>query len=84
VLLRMSKSEEPRWFHIQYEKLPFYCFECGIMGHSEVECLHPVERDEQGHSEAPFLFLIKLSFPFICGSSKMEFGCVLGIRFITD
>jgi hypothetical protein len=48
VLPRKSKSEEPRWFHIQYEKLPFYCFGCGIMGHSEVECLHPVERDEQG------------------------------------
>ena len=47
VLLRMSKTEEPRWFHAQYEKLPYYCFGCGIMGHSEVECLHPVARDDQ-------------------------------------
>lgn len=48
VLLRMSKSEEPRWFHAQYEKLPYFYFGCGVIGHSEVECLHPVPRDDQG------------------------------------
>jgi hypothetical protein len=48
VTLRMSRNEDPRWFQAQYEKLPYYCFACGVMGHSEVECLHPVERDEQG------------------------------------
>lgn len=42
VLLRMSKTEEPRWFHAQYEKLPYYYFACGVIGHSEVECTHPV------------------------------------------
>lgn len=46
VLLRMSRSEEPRWFAIQYERLPFYCFGCGIMGHSEIECLNPVPRND--------------------------------------
>ena len=34
--------EEPRWFQVQYEKLPYYCFACGVIGHSELECLHPV------------------------------------------
>lgn len=48
VLLRMSKNEEPRWFAVQYEKLPFYCFACGVMGHSEVECDHSVERNDEG------------------------------------
>lgn len=48
VLLWMSKMEEPRWFHAQYEKLPFYCFACGMIGHSELECLNPVARDEHG------------------------------------
>lgn len=48
VLLHMNKLEEPRWFHAQYEKLPFYCFACGVIGHSEVECLHPVTQDDQG------------------------------------
>lgn len=52
VLLRMSKTEEPRWFHAQYEKLPYYCFACGVIGHSEVECTHPVQRDDQG--ELPY------------------------------
>lgn len=32
VLLRMSKTEEPKWFVVQYEKLPYYCFACGVLG----------------------------------------------------
>jgi hypothetical protein len=44
----MSKNEEPRWFQAQYEKLPYICFACGKMGHSEIECPTPVERDEHG------------------------------------
>jgi hypothetical protein len=31
VLLQMSKSEEPQWFHVQYERLPHYCFACGTI-----------------------------------------------------
>lgn len=48
VLLRMNKGEEPKWFATQFEKLPFYCYSCGIMGHSEIECPNPVPRDEMG------------------------------------
>lgn len=48
VLLRINKSEEPRWFPAQYKKLPFYCFGCGVIGHSEIECLHPVPCNEDG------------------------------------
>jgi hypothetical protein len=48
VLLWMSKSEEPRWFHVQYERLPYYCFACGTIGHSELECPTPVPQDEHG------------------------------------
>lgn len=33
---------------VQYERLPFFCFACGILGHSEVECSHPVPRNELG------------------------------------
>lgn len=32
VLLRMSRVEEPKWYDAQYEKLPFFCFSCGIIG----------------------------------------------------
>jgi hypothetical protein len=33
---------------MQYEKLPFYCLSCGIMGHSELECDKPVIRNSSG------------------------------------
>jgi hypothetical protein len=48
VLLRLSKTEDPLWFQVQYERLLFYCFCCGVIDHSKVDCLHPVPRDEQG------------------------------------
>lgn len=48
VLLGMSKSEDPKWFAVQYERLPFYCYDCGIMGHSEIECSSPVPRNDEG------------------------------------
>ena len=48
VLLRMSKMEDPRWFQAQYEKLPYYCFGCGVIGHLEVECSHSAARDAHG------------------------------------
>jgi hypothetical protein len=35
-------------YDIQYEKLPFFCFSCGVMGHSKIECLAPNDRDQQG------------------------------------
>jgi hypothetical protein len=35
-------------FHLQYEKLPFYCFGCGIIGHGELECKTPADRDALG------------------------------------
>ena len=35
VLLKTRKDVEPEWFDIQYEKLPFYCLACGIIGHLE-------------------------------------------------
>jgi hypothetical protein len=48
VLLKMSKTGDPEWFDAQYEKLPFICFSCGIMGHSEIECANPAPRNEKG------------------------------------
>lgn len=36
VLLRIRRMKEPKLFEAQYEWLPFYCFACGIMGHSEI------------------------------------------------
>lgn len=48
VLLRMKKTKEPKWFEVQYEKLSFFCFACGLIGHSEIECNLLGPRNESG------------------------------------
>lgn len=48
VLLRMSKTGEPEWFDTQYEKLPFLCFSCGILGHRGVSCYKLALRNVDG------------------------------------
>jgi hypothetical protein len=35
-------------FNLQYEKLPFYCFSCGLIGHGDLECASPAARDSEG------------------------------------
>lgn len=48
VLLHMSRSKEPKWFAVQYERLPFYCYGCGVLGNSEIECPRPIPHNEDG------------------------------------
>ena len=70
--------EEPRWFQVQYKKLPYYCFACGMIGHSELECLHPMQRDDQGklpydvHIRAPEDR--KKRWPSFAGAVAKSFG----------
>lgn len=45
VLLKLSKDGMPEWFDVQYERLPYFCRSCGIIGHTEVECDNPTRRD---------------------------------------
>jgi hypothetical protein len=74
----MSKVEEPRWFHAQYEKLPYYYFGCGVIRHSKVECLHPVPRDNEGklpydvQLRAPEV--TKKRWPSFAGAAVESFG----------
>lgn len=48
VLLKTRRDAELEWFDLQYEKLPFYCLSCGIMGHSELDCDRLVVRNMSG------------------------------------
>jgi hypothetical protein len=48
VLLKTKKDGQPEWFDAQYEKLPFFCMSCGVMGHSQLECDKPLIRDVDG------------------------------------
>ncbi|CAN6286224.1 unnamed protein product [Urochloa humidicola] len=48
VLLRMSKVGDLEWFDAQYEKLPFLCFSCGLLGHGGMGCDKPALRNDQG------------------------------------
>lgn len=48
VMLKPGKLAKPEWFDIQYEKLPLFCFSCGMMGHIELDCATPTPRNEAG------------------------------------
>lgn len=48
VHLQTDRSGRKDWFDLQYEKLPYYCKSCGIMGHSELDCENPVARNALG------------------------------------
>jgi hypothetical protein len=43
----MVKDGEPEWFDAQYEKLPFLCFSCGLLGHGGMGCDKPALRNDQ-------------------------------------
>ncbi|CAO2045029.1 unnamed protein product [Urochloa humidicola] len=48
VLLKTDRSKPPEWYYIQYEKLPFYCYSCGLMGHTDLTCPTPAPRNAEG------------------------------------
>ena len=43
-----SRRKRKEWYDVVYERVPFFCFSCGIIGHSEIECPTPATSDENG------------------------------------
>ncbi|KAM0931352.1 hypothetical protein ACQ4PT_000394 [Festuca glaucescens] len=43
-----TKNKVECRFELQYEKLPFYCHSCGLIGHRDLECSAPTDRDDRG------------------------------------
>jgi hypothetical protein len=46
----VRESEEDvdgKWFDLQYEKVPHFCFDCGCLVHPEDKCLAEEEGSNQ-------------------------------------
>ncbi|KAL2902909.1 Gag-Pro-Pol polyprotein [Bienertia sinuspersici] len=51
-----NKRGETCWVELKYERLPFFCYICGVMGHIERDCQEEeVEGDEKGRQWGAWL-----------------------------
>ncbi|KAM0862927.1 hypothetical protein ACQ4PT_044937 [Festuca glaucescens] len=48
VAVEYSSLKKTIYYDVRYEKLPMYCFACGLIGHSSLVCPTPASRDEDG------------------------------------
>src|SRR5438105_3461897 len=48
IFIFSKKRQATEVYNVKYEKLPNFCYYRGILGHSSIECLNSVERDDKG------------------------------------
>jgi hypothetical protein len=55
IKMHVQGKEEIKRFDVRYERIPYFCFMCGYIGHSDKEC------DKKGaNNEVPFQFSAEL------------------------
>jgi hypothetical protein len=48
ILINSAARKSRDWYEIQYEHVPHFCFSYGRLGHSELFCPTPGQRDDEG------------------------------------
>ena len=56
--VQLGKNAEKTWCEIKYERLPIFCFHCGLIGHQWERCTAPnppIEKPAEGFGYGTFL-----------------------------
>jgi hypothetical protein len=47
IVVESASQRKTFYYEVKYEDLPMFCFSCGLIGHSSVNCTQPAERDKE-------------------------------------
>lgn len=47
----MLEGEEVKWVKFKYERLPFFCYSCGLLGHRYLDCSRRLDVEQDSDSE---------------------------------
>lgn len=78
-----------RWLSFKYEKLPYFCYTCGMLGHRDMDCSQRFEEEHDSDSEelpypkslmvAPFRSLTPKGLSKSVNSSRAAEQMVVGV-----